>query len=128
MKKENQCLKVSNLKLILILSFTFLFSCSSTRVVRHNKFPVNIASSSSRAKLNVVVEFQEYFLLWGLMPSENSIDLSDRLGRYEIGNVGNITIEQYQTFYDQFLTLFSFGLYIPYHYRLSGWGDKRLVQ
>lgn len=109
---------------ILFLCFLINISCSHHVYTGEGRLDVLIDSPKSQKKEVVIFEKQYESLLWGKIPGEYKIDLGDELLLSNINKVGKIEVIQYQSAKDQLLTIFSLGLYIPYHVKVIGWGEK----
>ncbi len=88
------------------------------------RVPVKIHSMSVTDKVTLVYETTTESLFWGLVPPSIEVDIGDELFLDKVSSAGNITITEYQSPLDQVFTYLSLGLYVPYHVKIEGWGDK----
>lgn len=53
------------------------------------------------------------FYLWGLLPTEQKVEIDRELAQLGILGAANISIKKYQTLAQSFWTISTFGLYHP---------------
>jgi hypothetical protein len=111
-------------KLVLFFTLFFITSCTSVKYVSSSNAKVGISSPRKVDKIRIKYEKTFDFVLWGNEPHRGHIiDFDEDVFRNETYAVGNLVITQYQTGLDKFLTFFSFGMIIPYHLKVEGWGE-----
>ena len=109
-----------------LLIFTLL-SCSSIEYhsSRESSLTASVMSSKNGKKKYLVIEKLHEETLFGLFPEKAEYDISKIFNSYDISEIGNITIEQKMSFFDQLLMYFSFGIYIPSTITYSAWAKEK---
>lgn len=98
-----------------------LSSCSSVSFVSGDSIPVTITSSQGGDKDYIRVQRVHEDILWGLFPAHTKYDLSSIYAKFNITELGNISIEKSQSFSEQILMYLSFGIYIPSTVTYHAW-------
>lgn len=109
----------------LALMAVVLCLSSCTSINYRSKGLISTSFSPRPGHINrSVVEGTKEFYLWGMLPKEHTVYVDEELKNGGLISAANITIEEYQTLGDKFATWLSFGLYIPRHYKVKGFGIK----
>jgi hypothetical protein len=72
----------------------------------------------------VVVEGRKNFYLWGLFPTEHKVYIDRELLSGGLISAASIRIDEYQNPWENFLTIISFGMFVPMNYRISAFGKR----
>ncbi len=112
---------------LLFLMSIMTISLSCTRLVfsTNNDLPITISSRDKTNTKYIEVTSRYESMLWGIVPPDHELKVDEFFRQFDIESVGNLTITKEQTFFDQILMYFSFGIYIPFHITYSGWGVKK---
>ncbi len=117
------------MKSLYFFSFIFLLniflniSCTTIAYKSSNEIPVSIYKKSW-CRDEFVINGETDFYLWGMVPSSRTIWLDQEIGRSAMTAGANIVIEEFQSFKNLFLTIISFGMYVPMNYTIVGYGEK----
>lgn len=95
-----------------------LLGCSSTLIKSNDKIDLSLNKNLSHKK-NINIEIKKEFFLWGLLP-QHELLLDEELGNRGYEFVSSVQVEEKSTMKDALWTLFTFGVYYPKTYVLSG--------
>lgn len=98
-------------------------SCSTIRYQAQDVMPVHLGRTVEQNH-PVKMQGEKAFYLWGLVPREHVVEIDHELADAGVVNGGNIVIEETQSWSQFFLTLISFGMYIPKSYSIHAIGLK----
>ncbi len=97
-----------------------LSSCTTTHYVSTKKIPVFVSAKERHSK-RVIVEGVKEFYFWGTYPDHHIVNIDQEFKKKGVVSIANVKVEEYLDLWDSFKLFFSFGLYTPIHYRLTGW-------
>lgn len=112
--------------MIMILA-TFA-SCSNLSFYNDSDILIRTVSPKVEKQQNYIIEFVSETLLWGMIPTENKLDVYKNINLGAYNKVGNLSVKIYQTRYQKFLTIASFGIYIPETVQYNFWGEYKLSE
>ena len=105
-------------KYFFFLSLT-LISCSSIQFKSTEIIPVNFNGDVSETE-NVTVEVEKSFYLWGMIPSNHSVEVDKVFEEKGADSVSNFSIAEVKTSKKTLWMILSAGLYYPQTYLISG--------
>lgn len=121
--KVTLILKAINFTLIYFFLLFVLSSCSHYSFKQEGSLDILSGSSHGKTqnKYTVIVETEN--LLWGFVPGEYGIELTQKLllDRYRV--VGKMSLKSYQTFSQKLLMILSLGIYIPESLEFEFWSE-----
>ena len=104
-----------------LLLVVYFSSCTSISFVASEKLPVKVSSLKGGKKGYVKVVKKHESLLWGYFPKSSTYDVSSVYEKYNVYEVGNVSMEHTQSFGEQFISYLSFGIYIPSTITYKAW-------
>ncbi len=101
----------------------FLLGCSHIQFVTNDEIPLALGPERGHAVL-AQKEGERAFYLWGFLPRSHIVDVDAELSSTGLTNGARVSVEEYQTVGSAFLTILTFGMYIPKKFRISAYGVK----
>ncbi len=89
--------------------------------VASEKLPVKVSSLKGGKKGYVQVVRKHESLLWGYFPRSATYDVASAYAKYNVYEIGNISIESTQSFGEQLISYLSFGIYVPSTITYNAW-------
>lgn len=105
-------------KYFFFLSLIFA-SCSSIEFKSTEIIPVNFNQDSSDTE-SVQLEVKKSFYLWGMIPSNHSVNVDEIFEEKGADSVSNFSIAEIKTQKKTLWMILSAGLYYPQTYLISG--------
>jgi hypothetical protein len=113
-----------NKRISLIISFLILFclsSCTTVQFKSSGQLDLYVGGKSNHVR-KLEIEGLSEFYLFGIIPKKNHIVYIDQeLLKVGIKSAANITILEYQTVGDMWMSFFSMGFYIPTRFKISAY-------
>ncbi len=111
------------MKLAFLLKLCLLSSCTTTSY--NSTGLINVyAGLKATHKITKSVEGVNKFYIWGMLPSKIIVNIDQKAIRSGLSSFSIQTIEEFQTFKQYFVSFVTFGMYIPYSYKVVGHGIK----
>ena len=108
-----------------VLIFFFIFqSCTTVHFRSSGQIPIHLSPKKGHGSIQ---EFhgEKKFYLWGLLPQNHTVDVSEVARNLGYSSSANIFISEYQTIPNFFITMLSLGMYIPRNYSVKAYGELR---
>lgn len=104
---------------LLSLFLQLITSCSSIKFISNGTIPVFYHDRNDHQTIYTSEGKKEAFF-WGLVAPDNTVILDQVFADQGAVSVADIYVEVTQTRGDWLSTVFSFGLYVPKHYKVFG--------
>lgn len=104
------------------LTMLLLQSCAKISFQSNNITPSYISTKPKHSHRISLVGVRDFYL-WGLIPNQHVVNLSEVLSAGGLITGAGLTVEDYQTFEDKVWSVVTLGLYLPRHYRVKAWGQ-----
>lgn len=109
-------------KYLAMLSWCF-FSCTTLDFRSSGAIRAKVSPQEGH-KHFVEVEGRKEFYVWGTIPERHRVDVDKLLADRGFVSAANITVHEYTSWGSLFKSIFSFGLYTPRNYKVTGFGIK----
>ena len=109
--------------LIGIILFIFSISCSTVEYKSNNLISVDVSRHVTRTTPFEISGVSKFYL-WGLLPQKGLVNLDYEIQQIGFISAANITLEEYQSSLNLFLTIISLGMYVPLNYKIRGHGER----
>jgi hypothetical protein len=112
---------------LLNIAFGILMSlsigCSTIHYRNSNTIPVFVGPTPNHSIKKSRVGRTQFFL-WGAVPRLHYVFVDQEIKDMGFVSGANVSIEEFQTWGDFALTLFSLGIVIPKSYRIEAYGEE----
>lgn len=102
-----------------------LFSvCSGCTSMTYQTSGVAVAKVLNRGEFphQLSAKGRKEFFLWGMLPEKHTVYIDEELSlEGPILGAGGVQVREYQTVTNFLLSVFSFGMYVPMNYEITGW-------
>jgi hypothetical protein len=107
-----------------LLIFLSLSSCTHIRYVTKNTIPLAINKYELHQDHFEILGERDFYL-WGKLPADpHFVDVEQEVMKKGFSAASSIYIEEFQSPGNWFITLLTFGLYMPVDYSIRGVGVK----
>lgn len=107
----------------LLFVFLLLSGCSTIHYRNTNAIPLFVGPTVNHSLKKSRVGHVNFFL-WGAVPRIHYIFVDQEVKDMGFVSGANVAIEEFQTWGDMFLTLFSLGIVISKSYRIDAYGEE----
>ncbi len=112
--------------LSLIFCLFVLCSCTTIHFRSSGTTSVPIGVKEGHKDKDEVIK-KKYFFLWGAVPKSHIVYVDREIVDRGYFSGANVIISEYQTFWDWFFSMLSFGIYIPKTYSIEFNGYRREI-
>jgi hypothetical protein len=106
----------------LIILFVLITSCTTVHFKSGGQLELYVGGKVDHVK-KVVAKGKSEFYLFGIIPSKShTIYIDEVLFKAGMKSAANISIFEYQTAEDMWISFFSMGFYIPTRYKIWAYG------
>ncbi|MAX66119.1 MAG: hypothetical protein QF441_10240 [Bacteriovoracaceae bacterium] len=107
-------------RLSLFLSLVILFGCSSIHFQSSHAIPSSFNYENIKGK-EVSLKVTEPFYMWGIVPKERIVEVDKVFVKKGFSSVSDIKIKEIDTVKKGLWMFFTFGMYYPQSFEISGY-------
>lgn len=104
--------------IFLQLILLFLISCTRLEFVQEGRDLYKVGANSGSEKI-IEVSGEAPFYFWGLVPEKSVVDFDKVFFEKGVHGPSMVKITRENTFYTNFITFLTLGLYCPEAYKIS---------
>ncbi len=110
--------------IVIFLIFSTYLSCTHIRYVTKETIPLGINKHEMHLTPFEILGERDFYL-WGRLPSDPAtVNLEQEIMNHGFSAASSLYIEEFQSPGNFFITLLTFGLYMPVDYAIRGVGVK----
>lgn len=112
------------MKIFILSSFFIVSSCTHIRYTTKNTIPLGIQKYELHQERFEILGERDFYL-WGKIPADPQVvNLEQEIMNKGFSAASSIYVEEFQSPGNLFITLLTFGLYMPVDYSIRGVGVK----
>ena len=97
-------------------------SCTTVQFKSSGRLDISVGGKAKHVR-KLEIEGLSEFYLFGIIPKKNHIVYIDQeLIKVGLKSAANVSIQEYQTAGDMWISFFSMGFYIPTRFKISAYG------